>query len=169
MRKLTLLILLAACSSSEDKSAGPARCFDAGTIDTGADGSPDGRVGANLGPDASPDRLPEALTADCLPLDTGSLDAEEKRKADLAQAQDVLTIDADPLDSGLCGFRQILVNGACQFCGSPGLRCCTITDKCGAQGICLGESGCFRCGDLGGMCCDGNTCITGICKTGVCQ
>lgn len=194
MRKLTLLVLLAACSSSENKSAGPARCLDSGTIDTTGqvDLAPviDGRVGAR--PDASPNRLPEALASDCLPLDTGSPDTAEVSKADLAQAQDAPAVDAGkntdlardaagietaginaeeagPVDTGgPCGPRQILVNGTCQTCGGTGLKCCLTGDKCNAGNMCVGDA-CFRCGDLGGTCCEGNTCTAGSCKAGVCN
>lgn len=193
MQKLILLILLAACSSSEDKNAGPARCLDSGTIDTTGqvDLAPviDGRIGA--GPDTSPNRLPEVLANDCLPLDTGSPDAGEDRKADLALAQDVPAVDtgkttdqaaaigevsrgidaeeAGPVDTGgPCGPRQILVNGTCQPCGTTGLKCCLTGDKCSAVNVCVNEA-CFRCGDIGGTCCEGNTCTAGTCKTGVCQ
>lgn len=195
MRKLSLFVLLLAACSSAEKSAGPARCLDSGTVDLGAalDASPEALASdcppvdaqleakpestpseAGRGLEAPPVESPRSLDGAAVGVDARSSDgaAVDAGKATDGAAEVLGMVDAEaaPLDSGPCGPRQILVNGTCQNCGGTGQRCCPTGDKCSSvQSICINESECFHCGDLGGTCCDGNTCAVGTCKAGLCS
>ena len=176
MRRLTILLLLTACSSEAATPDGGVEKLSAHTSDTASNPDPNDLLAtilASAGAEAvAPRDAAVEDTVDAGPIDVTDARMPDAGREDAAASPDTGEPDPcdcdddDPCTTDFCSDGSCLNtpvqcpdgecrNGACALCGGQDQPCCA-NDQCSSDLECI--SGTCRCGGQDQKCCADNMC-----------